>query len=69
VICLIATEKFHAQRDQEIYLQIFSEESHMEIGSTENFREMVPDSSKNGKKRPRIAPEPKEGGVSFLFSA
>jgi hypothetical protein len=55
--------------NQEIYLQIFPEESQLEIGSTEIFREVMGDSARKGKKRPRIAPEPKEGGVSFHFSA
>jgi hypothetical protein len=41
----------------------------MEIGSTEIFQKVMGDSARKGKKRPRIAPEPKEGDVSFLFSA
>jgi hypothetical protein len=69
LICLITAVKIHEQRDQEIYLQIFRKESQMEIGSTQIFQEVMGDSARKGKKRPRIAPEPKEGGVSFFYSA
>jgi hypothetical protein len=55
--------------NQKIYLQIFPKESQLEIGSTEIFREVMGDSARKGKKMLRIAPEPKEGDVSFLFSA
>jgi hypothetical protein len=65
--------RFHAliseQCDQEIYLQIFSGESQMEIGSKQIFRQVTGDSGRNDKKRPRISPEQKEGDVSFIYSA